>query len=89
MNKKEFEAQLKADGYTEVEIKVLVPRPANEPHGHPYDIRGLVLAGTFTVIQNRTPRVYRSGEIFAVPAHQDHAEEIGADGAQILVGRKY
>lgn len=38
-------ARLKADGYTEIETKSLQPRPANEHHGHPFAVRGLVLSG--------------------------------------------
>ena len=30
MDKNEFDAQLRADGYTEIETKTLAPRPANE-----------------------------------------------------------
>ena len=89
MNRQEFEAQLKADGYTEIEAKFLQPRPANDHHGHPFAVRGLVLAGTFTVAQNNSAKTYRAGEIFSVAADHDHSEEVGADGADVVVGRKY
>lgn len=89
MDTSKFEAQLKADGYSNIESKTLSPRPANEGHGHDYAVRGLVLAGTFTVIENNTPRMYRPGEVFEVAAGCPHSEEIGADGAQVLVGKKY
>jgi hypothetical protein len=49
MNEIEFEAKLRADGYTEIETQNLEPRPAKGEHGHPFAIRGLVLAGTFIV----------------------------------------
>jgi quercetin dioxygenase-like cupin family protein len=32
---------------------------------------------------------YRAGEVFAVPAGTRHTEEIGPQGARILVARKY
>jgi quercetin dioxygenase-like cupin family protein len=89
MDKEEFAARLKADGYTEIETKAVAPRPANDGHGHPYAVRGLVLAGTFTVIQDGKSTTHRPGEIFAVAAGCVHSEEIGAEGARILVGRKY
>jgi hypothetical protein len=38
---------------------------------------------------NRGTRDYRSGEIFSVAAGELHDEWIEADGAQILVGRKF
>jgi quercetin dioxygenase-like cupin family protein len=89
MNKQEFEARLKEDGYVEIEAKSLQARPANDEHGHPFAVRGLVLSGAFTVRQGGISRTYRPGEIFSVAAGQDHSEEIGAEGAEVLVGRKY
>ena len=89
MDKDTFEAKLRADGYTEIETKAVSPRPANDAHGHPYAVRGLVLAGAFTVIRDSKPISYRAGEVFAVPADCAHSEEVGPEGAQILVGRKY
>jgi quercetin dioxygenase-like cupin family protein len=89
MNRQEFEARLKEDGYTEIEAKSLQPRPANTAHGHPFAVRGLILAGTFTVTQGSTTKTYRAGEIFSVAADQDHSEEIGPEGAEVVVGRRY
>jgi hypothetical protein len=37
----------------------------------------------------RGPRLYRAGEVFAVPARKSHTEEIGPNGARIVAGRKY
>ena len=89
MDEEEFAAQLRSDGYSDIEAKTVAPRPANEGHGHAYAVRGLVLAGAFTVIQDGKPTTYRPGEVFAVPSGRVHSEEVGAEGAQILVGRKY
>lgn len=89
MNRQDFEARLKEDGYTEIEAKSLQPRPANEEHGHAYAVRGLVLSGAFTVTQRNITKTYRTGEVFSVAAGQDHSEEIGPAGAEVIVGRKY
>jgi quercetin dioxygenase-like cupin family protein len=89
MDKDEFDARLRADGYTEIETKSLNPRPANEGHGHPFAVRGLVLAGAFTVVQGGQSTTYLPGQVFTVAAGDAHSEEVGMDGAQILVGRKY
>lgn len=89
MDKSEFDAQLRADGYTEIETKSVAPKPANEGHGHPFAVRGLVLSGAFTVIQDGTSTTYRTGEVFMVAPGREHSEEVGTEGAQILVGRKY
>ena len=89
MNSHEFEMQLKAEGFTEIETKSIAPRPANDAHGHPYKVKGLVLSGAFTVIQNSKPTTYRPGEVFEVDAGCAHSEVVDKEGTQILVGRKY
>ena len=89
MQQDAFEAELKTNGFTDIEMKSLAPRPANTGHAHDYDIRGLVLSGTFIVISDGKGATHHAGDIFAVPAGTSHQEEIGADGARILVGKKY
>jgi quercetin dioxygenase-like cupin family protein len=88
MDQAAFEAELMSAGYTQVETKALEPRPQNSEHAHDYDIRGLVLEGIFIVRQNDQPTTYRAGEIFDVPAGTKHSEEIGPNGARVLVARK-
>jgi len=89
MNRQEFEAGLREDGYTEIEAKSLQPRPANDEHGHPFAVRGLVLSGAFTVTQRNVRTTYRAGDVFSVAADLDHSEEVGPEGAEVVVGRKY
>ena len=89
MNPAQFETNLKADGYTEIETKQYDPRPANGEHGHHFSVRGLVLEGSFIVTKDTQPVTYRPGDVFSVAEGQLHCEEVGADGARILVGRKY
>ena len=89
MDTSAFEAKLKADGYTEIEIKSYAPHPPNDEHGHPFSVCGLVLDGEFIVIRDQEPVTYRTGEIFAVLEGCLHGEEIGPEGARVLVGRKY
>jgi quercetin dioxygenase-like cupin family protein len=85
----EFEARLKADGYQEIELQELNPRPGKGKHRHHFAVRGLVLSGTFLVTQNDGPVIYGSGQIFAVEEGELHDESIGPDGARVLVGRKF
>ena len=89
MDESAFEAELKADGYTEIEIKTLAPRPANIAHEHPYSIRGFVLSGTFIVTQRDRHDAIQPGQAFDVIKGRLHTEEVGPDGAGIVVGRKY
>jgi quercetin dioxygenase-like cupin family protein len=89
MNEMEFDEALKRDGYTEIQTKTLAARPPNTEHGHDYAVRGLVLEGTFIVSQNGQATTYRQGDIFSVAAGCEHTEEIGAEGARVLIGLKY
>jgi quercetin dioxygenase-like cupin family protein len=89
MNESDFETQLKADGYTEIETQTLAPRPGKGRHRHLFAVRGLVLSGTFVVQQDDAPVTFTAGEIFAVDEGKLHDEWIGADGARVLVGRKF
>ena len=88
MNEDDFTAQLKADGFTEIETQSLDPRPGKGRHRHLFEIRGLVLSGTFIVTID-APITHTAGQIFAVADGQLHDESIGPDGARVLVGRKY
>ena len=55
MNEHDFEKQLKADGLQEIEHQKLDPRPGKGRHRHHFEIRGLVLSGTFVVRQRANP----------------------------------
>ena len=89
MNENDFEAQLRAGGYTEIEAQKLAPRPGKGRHRHHFAIRGLIVSGTFVVLQESEPVTYSAGQIFAVDEGKLHDEWIGPDGAQVLVGRKF
>lgn len=89
MNEIEFGETLTRDGYTDIQTKTLAPRPANTEHGHDYAVRGLVLEGVFIVSQNGKAIAYRPGDVFAVAAGCEHTEEIGPEGARVLIGLKY
>lgn len=89
MNEHDFEAQLRADGYTEFESQTLEARPGKGRHRHLFAIRGLVLSGTFNVMLDGKPTAYGPGQTFSVEEGQLHDESIGPEGARILVGRKF
>lgn len=89
MDVRKFESELRADVYTEIEEKTLAARPANGEHGHHFSIRGLVLSGTFIVTQDNETVVHRTGDVFSVPEGKLHYEEVGPEGARIILGRKF
>jgi quercetin dioxygenase-like cupin family protein len=84
-----FEAGLRAGGYSEIERKRYEPRPANGEHGHHFSVRGLILDGAFTVTLEGVERTYRKGDVFEVAADRLHFEEVGPEGVELLVGRRY
>jgi quercetin dioxygenase-like cupin family protein len=87
VNESEFDAQLKADGFQE--MQTLAPRPGKGRHRHLFAIRGMVLSGTFLVTQTGDAVIYGPGQIFAVDDGELHDESVGPDGASVLVGRKF
>jgi hypothetical protein len=89
MNENDFETELLADGYTEIAIERLEPQTAKGQPGRRFAIRGLVLAGSFTVTQDDQATMYRPGQIFAVPDGHPHDESVGPEGARVIIGRKY
>ena len=48
----DFEVQLRAEGYTEVEIKEYAPGAGHGRHRHHFAVKGLVLSGGFIVQQD-------------------------------------
>ena len=89
MNESQFEADLKADGYTEIETQDLAPRPGKGRHRHLFAIRGLVLSGAFIVTQDSEPVTFGPGQVFALAHGELHDESIGPDGARVLIGRRF
>lgn len=89
MNEQDFEAQLKADGFAEIEFQNLAPRPGKGRHRHHFAVRGLVISGAFVVQQGSNPVVYGPGQIFSVAEGELHDEWIEAEGTHVLVGRKF
>ena len=89
MDQRVFETELTVAGYTHIETKVIEPRPANSAHTHDYGIKGIVLDGIFIVAQGDRSTTYLPGDVFAVAQGQSHTEEIGSQGASVLLGRKY
>ncbi len=88
MTRDEFEAQLKADGYTEIERKHQPSRTENGEHGHHFAVRGLIEKGEMLIRQNGVITSYRPGDMFTVAMGELHSEAYGPEGADVVVGRK-
>jgi quercetin dioxygenase-like cupin family protein len=88
MNQQTFEAELKRDGY-DVMTNTTPGTKVNPEHSHPFDVRALVLKGALTLNRDGGSHTYRPGEVFSMPRGCVHYESYGAEGAVVLLGRKF
>ena len=88
MDQKVFEADLKKEGY-EVMTNTTPGAKVNPEHSHPFDVKAMVLKGAMTLNRDGGSRTYKAGEIFAMPRGCLHYESYGAEGAVVLLGRKF
>ena len=84
-----FEAALRADGFAEVLRRAAPPGQSLPEHEHGWDVRGLVLAGRFTVSADDGMQDCGPGEVFTLDAGRRHTEAAGPAGAALLVGRRH
>jgi quercetin dioxygenase-like cupin family protein len=83
-----FEADLKRDGFAEIDTRSLPPGQVNALHSHPFEVKAMVLEGEITLTVDGTDRSYRSGDVFTMASGCQHAEHVGGSGVSYLVGRK-
>jgi len=88
MDRAQFEAQLKRDGY-DVMTNTTTAAKVNPEHSHPFDVRAMVVQGALTLTREGKARTYRAGETFAMPRGCMHYESYGDEGAVVLFGRKF
>ena len=87
-NNEDFESALRRDGFDDVRRSQLPAGTIVAEHAHPFDVRALVLNGEITLTVEGVDYPYREGDIFVMPAGHRHAEAIGPDGVDYLVGRR-
>jgi quercetin dioxygenase-like cupin family protein len=87
MDKAEFEAGLRSDGFRVVNSSVR-PNLVAPNHCHDFDARAFVLGGEITITRDNTPVTYRAGQCFEVPTGCMHAEHVGPEGVALLSGRR-
>lgn len=75
-------------GYEQVVVRDWAPEHQNPEHAHPFDARGLVVAGEFWLTVDGRTQHLRPGEIFEVPRGTRHAERFGPQGATFWAARK-
>lgn len=88
MTEDDFTAALRRDGFQEILRRRIPPGEALPDHHHAWEVRGLVLAGRFRVAGARLQDC-GPGEVFTLPPGEPHAESAGAEGAELLIGRRH
>ena len=87
MNRTEFEADLRREGYELREGKI-DPNVHRDAHAHDFDARLFVLDGSVTLVFGSDRVTYRPGDSCDVPAGTMHEEHTEADGVRFLAGRR-
>ena len=87
MDRLEFEAELRRDGYRVVNSSVK-PNLVAPNHCHDFDAKAFVLGGEITITRDNNPVTFRAGQCFEVPAGCMHAEHVGPEGVALLSGRR-
>jgi mannose-6-phosphate isomerase-like protein (cupin superfamily) len=88
MKDEHFESALRRAGFDDIERKNLPAGTRVAEHAHPFDVRALVLDGEIRLTVEGDEYAYREGDIFVMPAGHRHAEAVGPDGVDYLVGRR-
>src|SRR5207344_647617 len=87
MDKTEFEAELRRDGFRPV-FASLRPNMKEANHCHDFDARFFVLGGEITITRDNNPETFRAGQCCEVPAGCLHTEQVGPEGVAYVSGRR-
>ena len=85
MDTTELANRWQRDGY-DVATRQVMPDISRSPHAHPFDARGLILAGELTLTWEGQTHTFRVGEIFDIPAGCIHSEQYGSETSTLLPG---
>ncbi len=88
-NAQAFEKAALAEGFDEVVERRWKPNEVLDWHHHPFDVKGLMVAGELWLTRGDTTEHLREGDIFEVPLGELHAERYGRQGATFWVARRY
>ena len=87
MDRLEFEAELRRDGFSVVNAS-LKPNMKLGNHCHDFDARLFVLGGEITITRDNTAETFCAGQCCEVPAGCMHAEHVGPEGVAFVSGRR-
>ena len=90
MDLEAFTAELRKDGYLDIETKTIEADKVVGLHSHPFDVRAVVLDGSARIACGGEPeREFKAGDIVEVAAGVEHTEHYGPEGYKFLVGRRH
>jgi quercetin dioxygenase-like cupin family protein len=87
MDRLEFEAELRRDGFSVVNAS-LKPNTRAANHCHDFDARFYVLGGEITITRDNAAETFRAGQCCEVPAGCMHVEQVGPEGVAFISGRR-
>jgi len=87
MDRLEFEAELRRDGYSVVNAS-LTPNLRAANHCYDFDARLFVLGGEITITRDNRSETFRAGQCCEVLANCMHAEHVGPEGVAYVSGRR-
>ena len=88
MNEREFEEQLKREGFSGIFVHRDSPGAFYPDHTHSGITAHIVLDGEITVTSEGQTNTFRTGDRFDVPAGEVHSAQIGPDGCLYMIGEK-
>jgi len=89
MNRAEFEARCRAEGYADIVERELAGGTVTPMHTHDFDAQLLVIGGEITIARDGAAQAYRAGDSCEVPAGTRHEERVGPAGVHYLAGRRH
>jgi quercetin dioxygenase-like cupin family protein len=88
MNEDQFRQALRDEGYGEAASLECDANMSGDLHTHDFSAYAMVMRGEFTVVLEDGAVTHHPGETCKVPAGTRHAEQTGAIGATLLIGKK-
>lgn len=85
---REFEADLRAQGYDEVLEREWAPLTVLATHVHPFAAKARVVRGEMWLTVGNTTQHLQAGDGFELEPGTPHSERYGGDGTTYWVGRR-
>ena len=87
MNQREFEAELRREGY-QIVYGGLKAGEVNAEHAHDWDARVMVIGGEITLTRAGKAEIFRAGDRCSVSVGEMHTEHVGPQGVAYVAGRR-